>query len=170
MFGPPSNTLASIRLSNAGTYHFTIELFAEERSFIAEAHARVESQLVVYWKSRMPQPLIESNACPARRKEMHRVEQAKEVRSTYWHVPTRENRTAMESPNTNTGVTNRRSSGRQTRISIQTDTLEPEETEAQPAESVSATDIRIEEPAVEVQVPADSPAALTPNAMSIEDI
>jgi hypothetical protein len=31
-----------------------------------------------------------SNACPARRKEMRRVEQAKEIRSVYWHVPLRE--------------------------------------------------------------------------------
>jgi hypothetical protein len=31
-----------------------------------------------------------SNACPARRKEMKRVEQAKEVRSIYWHVPPKE--------------------------------------------------------------------------------
>lgn len=28
-----------------------------------------------------------SNACPARRKELQRVEQAKEARSIYWHVP-----------------------------------------------------------------------------------
>lgn len=31
-----------------------------------------------------------SNACPARRKEMERVEQAKQVRSIYWHVPQKE--------------------------------------------------------------------------------
>jgi hypothetical protein len=31
-----------------------------------------------------------SNACPARRKEMQRVEQAKEARSIYWHVPSKE--------------------------------------------------------------------------------
>lgn len=31
-----------------------------------------------------------SNACPARRKEMRRVEQAKMMRSTYWHVPLKE--------------------------------------------------------------------------------
>ena len=31
-----------------------------------------------------------SNACPARRKEMKRVEQAKEVRNVYWHVPPRD--------------------------------------------------------------------------------
>ncbi|OAQ57945.1 hypothetical protein VFPPC_14966 [Pochonia chlamydosporia 170] len=31
-----------------------------------------------------------SNACPARRKEMQRVEQAKQSRSTYWHVPLKE--------------------------------------------------------------------------------
>lgn len=34
-----------------------------------------------------------SNACPARRKEMQRVERAKEVRSVYWHVPPKENTT-----------------------------------------------------------------------------
>lgn len=31
-----------------------------------------------------------SNACPARRKEMQRVEQAKQARSIYWHVPLKE--------------------------------------------------------------------------------
>lgn len=34
-----------------------------------------------------------SNACPARKKEMERVEQAKQVRSIYWHVPSKENTT-----------------------------------------------------------------------------
>lgn len=28
-----------------------------------------------------------SNACPARKKEMERVEQAKQIRNTYWHIP-----------------------------------------------------------------------------------
>jgi hypothetical protein len=32
-----------------------------------------------------------SNACPARKKELGRVQQAKEVRSIYWHVPFKEN-------------------------------------------------------------------------------
>lgn len=32
-----------------------------------------------------------SNACPARRKELGRVEQAKQIRSIYWHVPSKEN-------------------------------------------------------------------------------
>ena len=32
-----------------------------------------------------------SNACPARKKEMGRVEQAKQTQSIYWHVPAREN-------------------------------------------------------------------------------
>jgi hypothetical protein len=32
-----------------------------------------------------------SNACPARKKELERVEQAKQARSIYWHVPYKEN-------------------------------------------------------------------------------
>ena len=34
-----------------------------------------------------------SNVCPARKKEMGRVEQAKQVRSIYWHVPLKEKTT-----------------------------------------------------------------------------
>jgi hypothetical protein len=34
-----------------------------------------------------------SNACPARKKEMERVERAKQARSIYWHVPPREKAT-----------------------------------------------------------------------------
>lgn len=34
-----------------------------------------------------------SNACPARKKELERVEQAKQNRSIYWHVPAREHTT-----------------------------------------------------------------------------
>lgn len=34
-----------------------------------------------------------SNACPARKKERERVEQAKQVRSIYWHVPSKNNAT-----------------------------------------------------------------------------
>jgi hypothetical protein len=46
-----------------------------------------------------------SNACPARKKEMGRVEQAKQVRSVYWHVPVKEKTTGpstYEIINTNT--------------------------------------------------------------------
>jgi hypothetical protein len=32
-----------------------------------------------------------SNACPARKKELGRVEQAKQLRSIYWHVPIKDN-------------------------------------------------------------------------------
>lgn len=41
-----------------------------------------------------------SNACPARRKEMRRVEQAKEARSIYWHVPMKERTTPPGTRNT----------------------------------------------------------------------
>ena len=34
-----------------------------------------------------------SNACPARRKEMGRIEQAKQTRSIYWHVPSKDTST-----------------------------------------------------------------------------
>jgi hypothetical protein len=41
-----------------------------------------------------------SNACPARKKEMGRVEQAKQIRSIYWHVPSKENTTQPRIYNT----------------------------------------------------------------------
>jgi hypothetical protein len=41
-----------------------------------------------------------SNACPARKKEMARVEQAKQVRSIYWHVPAKENTASTRTRNT----------------------------------------------------------------------
>ena len=41
-----------------------------------------------------------SNACPARRKELKRVEQAKEVRSLYWHVPFKDSTTPPGTHNT----------------------------------------------------------------------
>lgn len=37
-----------------------------------------------------------SNACPARKKEMRRVEEAKEARSIYWHVPVKEKTATTE--------------------------------------------------------------------------
>ncbi|KAJ9137654.1 Endonuclease/exonuclease/phosphatase [Pleurostoma richardsiae] len=59
-----------------------------------------------------------SNACPARRKEMRRVEQAKEARSIYWHVPAKEKPTPPSAP---THIANPR---RQTRMPR--DTAPPE--------------------------------------------
>jgi len=41
-----------------------------------------------------------SNACPARKKEMGRVEQAKQTRSIYWHVPSKEDTTQPRTYNT----------------------------------------------------------------------
>lgn len=41
-----------------------------------------------------------SNACPARKKEMERVEQAKQIRSTYWHVPIKESTSQPRAANT----------------------------------------------------------------------
>ena len=43
-----------------------------------------------------------SNACPARKKEMGRVEQAKQCRSIYWHVPARDHTTRPGIDNTST--------------------------------------------------------------------
>lgn len=40
-----------------------------------------------------------SNACPARKKELQRVEQAKQLRSTYWHVPLKEDFVQREALN-----------------------------------------------------------------------
>ena len=42
-----------------------------------------------------------SNACSARKKEMGRVEQAKQLRSIYWHVPAKENSTRTKPHNEN---------------------------------------------------------------------
>jgi hypothetical protein len=41
-----------------------------------------------------------SNACPARKKEMGRVEQAKQIRNIYWHVPAKANTTRPRIDNT----------------------------------------------------------------------
>jgi hypothetical protein len=41
-----------------------------------------------------------SNTCPARRKELERVEQAKQARSIYWHVPYKENTARPRTYNT----------------------------------------------------------------------
>lgn len=41
-----------------------------------------------------------SNACPARKKELGRVEQAKQIRSIYWHVPAKANTTRPRIDNT----------------------------------------------------------------------
>lgn len=54
-----------------------------------------------------------SNACSARRKEMKRVELAKEIRSIYWHVPPKDNPTqpgthATNRPNVHGDDTNNR--------------------------------------------------------------
>lgn len=47
-----------------------------------------------------------SNACPARKKEMGRVEQAKQIRSIYWHDPSKEHTTQPRIYNTqNTNTT-----------------------------------------------------------------
>lgn len=46
-----------------------------------------------------------SNACPARKKEMMRVEQAKQIRKIYWHVPFKEHATPPRT-NINTRSTN----------------------------------------------------------------
>jgi hypothetical protein len=40
-----------------------------------------------------------SNACPARKKEMGRVEQAKQMRNIYWHVPVKETARRSREPN-----------------------------------------------------------------------
>lgn len=41
-----------------------------------------------------------SNACPARKEELQRVEQAKQGRSTYWHVPPKVNTAQLETQHT----------------------------------------------------------------------
>lgn len=49
-----------------------------------------------------------SNACPARRKEMQRVELAKQARSIYWHVPLKENDKTLAKRNTRITTNNNR--------------------------------------------------------------
>lgn len=46
-----------------------------------------------------------SNACPARKKELERVEQAKQIRSIYWHVPAKANTTRPRTDNTTSSST-----------------------------------------------------------------
>ncbi|KIW36205.1 uncharacterized protein PV06_11502 [Exophiala oligosperma] len=46
-----------------------------------------------------------SNACPARKKDLERVEQAKQIRSIYWHVPAKANTTRPRTDNTTSSST-----------------------------------------------------------------
>lgn len=95
-----------------------------------------------------------SNACPARKKEMERVEQAKRARKVYWHVPSKEHDTpprtdtntrSAESTQESRPITTRTAPIRRTRpatrritsliedtIPEEPDTLENTETQQEP--------------------------------------
>jgi hypothetical protein len=68
-----------------------------------------------------------SNACPARRKEMQRVEQAKEARSIYWHVPSKEDTSHPEPHNTRNTNPSQEAQERSRPIPAPTAVLEPQD-------------------------------------------
>ena len=92
-----------------------------------------------------------SNACPARKKEMGRVEQAKQVRSIYWHVPSKEDTTRprtynIRNANTTQEVRIRSTNATQesripeTPIPTQTTTQRPERTSEPKAPATSSSE------------------------------
>lgn len=92
-----------------------------------------------------------SNACPARRKEMRRVEQAKETRSIYWHVPVKERGVQPETQRVNGGPTPRegrirqRSAPSYSVVQIRAP-VEPDSTLAIPLAQQAETMIAIDSP------------------------
>ncbi|KAK9445095.1 hypothetical protein VB005_01558 [Metarhizium brunneum] len=107
-----------------------------------------------------------SNACPAKKKEMRRVEQAKESRSIYWHVPLKETKRPRET------VTTRQDRPRppaapQTASQMPNEDAEPRE----PAEiTLSNSRPPVPREFNEVHASAEPPILIpSPAAQSIED-
>lgn len=101
-----------------------------------------------------------SNACPARKKEMRRVEEAKGARSIYWHVPVKEKVAAQEARIT------RNTTARQeprSRVTIQTNAGERPEEVSLPIPDAGPPDLDIshrmsveEEMTAEAQIRAET--------------
>ena len=109
-----------------------------------------------------------SNACPARRKEMRRIEQAKEVRSIYWHVPLRE-KTAPQGTDHTRGNARRENHRRTAPVPPQSATERPRETRPTAPETnirPETTPTEAHMPA-EAAVPAQETATQTPAAPSV---
>lgn len=100
-----------------------------------------------------------SIACPARKKEMGRVEQAKQLRSTYWHVPRKENITAPSTDKTRNISTIQEVALRVAPAPAQTMTQRPEEA-MRPIASGTGTFAQAEPEALPVQAPAPTQASL----------
>ncbi|TWU70342.1 hypothetical protein ED733_000071, partial [Metarhizium rileyi] len=107
-----------------------------------------------------------SNSCPAKKKEMRRVEQAKESRSIYWHVPLKETKRPRQT------VTTRQDRPRppaapQTASQMPDEDAEPRE----PAEITLSNSIPpVPREFNEVHASAEPPILIpSPAAQSIED-
>ena len=103
-----------------------------------------------------------SNACPARKKEMGRVEQAKQVRSIYWHVPSKENSTRPRMNNIRNTNTTQEFRIPATPIPTQA-TIQRPKTTTEPKALAASSSVQTEP---QMQSPtnrsADQPAALAP--------
>ncbi len=104
-----------------------------------------------------------STACPARKKEMHRVEQAKAARSVYWPVPAKEKTISPEASNNHHVSTRREPRGPRTQAAMQ-----------QPKERQLETNRRMplqqEELTTEIQEPVDVITVPPPSVVSNEEI
>ncbi|OWT43401.1 hypothetical protein VFPPC_18544 [Pochonia chlamydosporia 170] len=114
-----------------------------------------------------------TNACPARRKEMQRVEQAKQSRSTYWHVPLKETSAKPGPQQPRTTNSTRKDQTEPTSIPARIATQRSEDTTNHrvPANN-TPSNIRATqqiESTTEVRTAAETFATQTPVAPSIEE-
>ena len=115
-----------------------------------------------------------SNACPERRKEMRRVEQAKEARSIYWHVPLREKST----PGTDHIRTSTRSEKRRHAAPTQSQPATERPGEARPTTPENRPTTRSQKEQETIEVPTSTETAeaagvtatQTPAAPSVVEI
>jgi len=133
-----------------------------------------------------------SNACPARKKEMGRVEQAKQIRSIYWHVPSKDDTPKDNNRRTGDLTTRNRTLNQTTRIPAtpipaQTATQRPEEaiepavpdssafgqTEPQgplPTDRSSIAQTTLQtQTQIGAQAPSEATMTRTPGAFSVEE-
>jgi hypothetical protein len=110
-----------------------------------------------------------SNACPARKKEMGRVEQAKLTRSTYWHVPLKENTTRRSLHNSSSINAAREDPILDTMDLSQTAAQRPQETNTPPATADSAP-AHLERVNPENLEPTETTStSLVPHTLAVEE-
>ena len=101
-----------------------------------------------------------SNACPARRKEMRRVEQAKEVRSIYWHVPPKNSPAPLGTHSTGSVDAHRDDTRARPPLFIQT-------SEDTTTNSESGPNFHGVQPSQYIQLPAGTPGAVEATTVQI---